>query len=250
MAQVPEGSTAVMARRVQPPDSLDLFCTPPWGTRALIEHVLKPLGFGAEGTRQAFYTMTALEPCAGHRHMADVLADHFKSVYAADVFDYGNLDAVASFVGHGADVLKIPEGGVDWVITNPPFRLGEEIARRALAVARVGVALLLRLQWIESDERWVLFQEHPLTAFAPFSGRLPMVEGRWDPEASTATGYAWFVWVKPSVADMLLNDVARERLILIPPSAKRVLTRRDDVARFALRGVLDAGAGPLFGSPA
>ena len=37
---VPSGSTAVMARRVEAPDSLDFFPTPPWATRALVEHVL------------------------------------------------------------------------------------------------------------------------------------------------------------------------------------------------------------------
>lgn len=33
-------STAVMARRVEPADSLDFFPTPPWATRAFCEHVM------------------------------------------------------------------------------------------------------------------------------------------------------------------------------------------------------------------
>jgi hypothetical protein len=31
----PKGFTSVMARRLEPPDALDFFCTPPWATRAL-----------------------------------------------------------------------------------------------------------------------------------------------------------------------------------------------------------------------
>lgn len=37
---IPRGSSAVMARRIEPPDSLDWFPTPPWATRALLELVL------------------------------------------------------------------------------------------------------------------------------------------------------------------------------------------------------------------
>jgi len=32
---------------------------------------------------------------------------------------------------------------------------------------------------------------------AQFSERVPMVRGRLDAKASTATGYAWVVWRKP-----------------------------------------------------
>jgi hypothetical protein len=240
---IPRGAGAVMAGRVEPPDSLDLFCTPPWGTRALIRHVLPAVGV----ERPRLEGMRAWDPCAGHRHMADVLAEAFVSVHATDVFDYGGLDAVGSFVGEGLDVVEPPAGGVDWIIGNPPFRLALEFAQRAIALAREGVALLLRIQWVESATRFDLFADHPLTAFAPFSGRLAMVKGRWNPEASTATGYAWFVWRRPDATAKLLNDVPVGRLILIPPGAERELTRPDDVARFAGRGVqLEAAAGPLF----
>ena len=33
-ASRPKGCTSVMARRLEPPDALDFFCTPPWATRA------------------------------------------------------------------------------------------------------------------------------------------------------------------------------------------------------------------------
>jgi hypothetical protein len=41
-----------------------------------------------------------------------------------------------------------------------------------------------------------LFSDRPPTAYAPFAERVPIVRGRWDPDASTATSYAWFVWHK------------------------------------------------------
>src|ERR671926_1773329 len=60
----PAGSTAVMACRREPPDSLDLFCTPPWATRALVHHVLGFAGAQPE---------TVWEPAAGYGHMVEVL---------------------------------------------------------------------------------------------------------------------------------------------------------------------------------
>lgn len=39
-------SHAVMAQRAEAHDSLDDFPTPPWATRALIEHVIWPSGAG------------------------------------------------------------------------------------------------------------------------------------------------------------------------------------------------------------
>jgi hypothetical protein len=69
-------SHAVMAQRIEPPDSPDDFPTPPWATRALIEHVF-------EG-KEELTTMTCLEPACGAGHMARVLGEYFGEVQAAD----------------------------------------------------------------------------------------------------------------------------------------------------------------------
>ena len=55
--------------------------------------------------------------------------------------------------------------------------------------------MLVRAQWVEGVERYEkLFRDQPPAVYAPFVERVPMVKGRWDPDASTATSYAWFVW--------------------------------------------------------
>ena len=38
-AQMPRGGVAVMNSRVEPADSRELFPTPPWATRALVEFI-------------------------------------------------------------------------------------------------------------------------------------------------------------------------------------------------------------------
>jgi hypothetical protein len=113
-------SHAVMAQRIEAADSPDDFPTPPWATRALIEHVL------CEKSHLA--RLTCLEPACGAGHMAKVLRDYFAEVKCSDAYDYG--------YGEMRDFLTFPyqTKSYDWVITNPPFRLGEEFVLKALKV--------------------------------------------------------------------------------------------------------------------
>ncbi len=213
----PKGSYAVMAERRDPTDSLDFFPTPPWATRALMEHVLSPNDFDGCDVHDA---------CAGEGHMAEVLREYFDEVHASDVRDYGMGYGVGSFVGDGADVYRLPERA-DWNIMNPPFKLGIDFARQALRQARIGTALLVRTSWLESSERYRLFAERPPTTVGVFSERVPMTKGRWDPEASTATSYVWITWKWPF---RVAGDKAD--LIWIPPGQRKALTKADDVERF------------------
>ena len=170
-------SHAVMAQRKEAKDSLDDFPTPPWATRALMEHVL-PMP-------QIFGPLTCLEPACGAGHMAKVLKEYFPIVHASDVHDYG--------YGHVEDFLVSTHqpGSIDWVITNPPFRLAEDFVVRSLEIARYGVAILARTVFIESVGRYRrIFEPNPPSIFAPYTERVPMVKGRLDRKASTATAYA------------------------------------------------------------
>lgn len=211
------GHTSVMAQRHEPPDSLDFFPTPPWATRALLKHVIPD----AKGK--------CWEPACGEGHMVAPLCEQFELVYASDVHDYGERQWVGSFVGIGPDVIHERfRDPVDWIITNPPFNLGVAFAMRALDKARCGVALLLRSVWLESKERYeAIFKHIPPHTVAIFSERVPMTKGRWEPDASTATSYAWFVWRMP------LGSNQETRLVWIPPGQRKALEHPNDRARFA-----------------
>jgi hypothetical protein len=192
-------SHAVMAQRVEARDSLDNFPTPPWATRALIEHAL--------GDKAALAKMTCLEPACGVGHMAKVLSEYFGEVQCADVHPYG--------YGEVGDYLAAPieTNSCDWIITNPPFKLAEEFVAKSRTIARRGVAILARTVFIESVGRYErLFSPHPPATFAQFVERVPMVKGRLDKKASTATGYAWFIWLN--------ENVSSTRVSWIPPCRK------------------------------
>ncbi len=193
-------SHAVMAQRGEPRESLDDFPTPPWATRALMEHVmLYPVD-----------AMSCLEPACGAGHMGFVLDEYFETVTMSDIVDRGagaQQDFLSTF--HAPDSF-------DWVITNPPFNRAEPFARRAFSVAKVGVALLVRTAFLEGVGRYKrLFDENPPRTVAQFVERVPMVKGRLSRTASTATSYAWLVWRRPLGG-------APSRLVWIPPCRKRL----------------------------
>jgi len=224
MALVAKGFTAVMAQRREPPAALDYFPTPPWATRALFRHVLPALSI--DTIDQVW------EPACGEGHMAAVIAEFARSqVTASDIYSYGYGTTPHDFL-HDAPLTK-----PDWIITNPPFSLACEFALRALDLASRGVAMLVRTQWIEGVGRYEkLFRDRPPTLYAPFVERVPMVKGRWDPNASTATAYAWFCWSRVS---------APSRIVWIPPGCRLGLTHSGDRRQFA-DWSLEPAAAPLL----
>ncbi len=192
-------SHAVMSQRHEDSRSLDDFPTPPWATRALMEYILD----------ESCKSMTCLEPACGAGHMARALKEYFNSVMAYDVHDYG-FGMQSDFTKNHRNI-----GVFDWVITNPPFRLAEEFVVNSLEIAHIGVAILARTVFIESVGRYNrIFQRTPPTYFAQFVERVPMVKGRLDPKASTATGYSWIVWDK--------RRKGNTELKWIPPCRRRL----------------------------
>lgn len=186
---LPTGGTAVMARRADGRDAADDFPTPSWPTRALWRRALPELGDLLRGS-------ILWEPCAGRLTMARPLAESGAIVFTSDLLDYG---APLDRVGRFQDLVpaQVAGGAVDWIVTNPPFVQADEMWLHAWEHARVGVAFLLRLSWLEGGGRWErIFYPGRMTFVCPFSERVPMVKGRLDRKASTATAYAWFVGLK------------------------------------------------------
>jgi hypothetical protein len=217
-------SHAVMAQRTEANDSPDDFPTPPWATRGLIEHIL--------GNKVSLRGQSCLEPACGAGHMAKVLKEYFDTVEAADAFYYGYAPI--------RDFLSYPyeTNAFDWVITNPPFRLAEEFVLRALMVARKGVAILARTVFLESTGRYeAIFRDMPPSKFAQFVERVPMVRGRLDKKATTATGYAWLVWEKQSTSE--------PRLMWIPP-CRKALERPNDYGAVGQKTLVSKPMQDLF----
>jgi hypothetical protein len=192
-----------MASRGEPSDSLDDFPTPPWAGRALIEHVLG----------DCWRNCTVWEPAANRGFLLRGLKDYFQAWYASDVCDYGAGFDVSDYL-----VDRAPQP-VDFIITNPPFNLAHAFIDKALKESTVGCAFLVRTAFLEGVNRYhSLWSRTPPAYVAQFVERVPMVKGRCDPEASTATNYCWVVWHhhRPAV-DTLMKWIPPCRMRLERP---------------------------------
>lgn len=204
-------STAVMQRRhkIEPPrpgdwkDSLDFYPTPAFATRALCEWII------TTRRHDDLKDLTVWEPACGEHHMTRPLAEYFRRVHATDVWIHQG--------GHLVEDFLFPSPRVeDWIITNPPFSLAKEFALAALGRCTRGVALLARIAFLEGSGRFIdLFDRMPPSDILQFVERVPMVKGRADREASSATAYAWVVWRKRLVG-------APTRFHWIAPCRKRL----------------------------
>jgi hypothetical protein len=221
----------VAQRRHEPPDSLDYFPTPPWAVRAFIHQL-----YGSAMLRQHHRIW---EPACGEGHMAAVMTEMGCNVHASDVFDYG-FGKVQDFLVPSTDCPA-----ADWIITNPPFNKALDFAYAALECptrkASRGVALLVRLNWVQGQAREALFRKHPLDRVLIYQDRVPMHKGRWEPQGSTATPYAWVIW-SGSMCQRVPAQFAT--LEFIPSGSKKRFLKPDDAHRFGAKR-----AAPLLEAP-
>ena len=135
---------------------LDPYWTPDEATRSLLEIERLP--------------HVIWEPAAGAGAISKVLRSAGHKVTSSDIARYDDFD-----LNFSADYLTAPAPhGVQAIITNPPFRLALQFAAKAIAEAPY-VALLLRLNFLESVERLVFFSKAPPARILVSSRRLPMM---------------------------------------------------------------------------
>lgn len=164
---------------------LDQYPTPEWQTKALLRRV--PI------------TGTVLEPCSGDRYLSKVIARTIeRPVITNDIdpkYDANHhLDATLPFLWSAV-------GNVDWVVTNPPFNVAMEILQRSYECARLGVAFLLRLSFLEPTEESkrgdVTYPERSEWLAAHPPAKL-IVLPRWkynaESKGTDSCTTAWMVW--------------------------------------------------------
>lgn len=197
-------SSAVMQQRSEPRDSLDDFPTPKWATRALCEFLRNDLA-------QPLDAMTCRELAANRGHMFKPLTEYFGYVEGFDVHDYGAGFPVADYL------FPVHLDMVDFTITNPPFRLAEQFIERMAMTSRRGYAVIVRSAFLEGVGRYErLFSVNSPDYVLQFTERVVMHKGKVTATGSTATAYAWLVWLKGPRAGSMPH------FGWIPPCRKRL----------------------------
>jgi hypothetical protein len=105
----------------------------------------------------------------------------------------------------------------------------EAFVRLALTRARRGVAMLVRLGFLETVGRYAMFtgQDRPVL-ICPFAERVPMQLGSWDPKLRSAAGYCLIVWARGRLSEDFHN--IEPILRPIPPGRRVTLSRASDMA--------------------
>ena len=117
----------------------------------------------------------------------------------ASGYEVVSSDLVARGYGEDRiDFLMEYQSRAPNVITNPPFKLAVPFVYKALDLTTGKVAMLLKIAFLEGQERAKLFKSSPLARVHVFSQRLAFVPGDSQPGRKLDGGgmmaFAWFVW--------------------------------------------------------
>lgn len=180
-------------------DKLDYYATP----TAEVINILKELDID-------FSNQTILEPCVGGGHMANGIDSYIITKYqtpeeiesvqciGTDIKDRGYTNDNWK-LEYGLDFFAddYPYDEADWIIMNPPYAVIEPFVIRALDIAKEGIIMLARLQFLEGSGRYSkIFVDNPPTDVYVYVDRIQCWKDGLKPEGSSAQAYAWFVWDK------------------------------------------------------
>ena len=167
----------------------DAYYTPPWQTALLLSH--QP----SSGR--------VVEPCCGDGASVRLLRGAGCAVTTGD-----SDPAVApDRVGCATDPAAYT--GADWSVTNPPYRMPvcRDIVTTAVAAARVGVAMLLRLTFLEPTRhrhpRGPWLADHPPDRMIV----MPRTSYTGDGKTDSVTT-AWLIWLR--------DGTDRDPVVLVP----------------------------------
>lgn len=184
----------------------DYYPTPPWATRALLEH-------------QEMDMTTIWEPAAGAGDMMKVFYEVSPTrVSGSDINprhrDIERLDFLSPL-----ENCNGPQA--DWIVTNPPFTLLDDFIRTAHQLTSYGTAFFCRLQALEGQARGEFFGICPPALVLVFSERVQGIAPQgFDLTKSSMTAYCWMVWRHDHKGDTAIR--------WIPNGTARRLTKEGD----------------------
>lgn len=115
-------------------------------------------------------------------------------------YDVKSTDLIYRDYGEGnVDFLENTESFDGDIVTNPPYAKALEFVVKALDTVTDGhrVAMLLRLQFLESKSRKALFDVAPPKYVYVSTRRIKCAKnGDFDAMGASAQAYAWFIWEK------------------------------------------------------
>lgn len=158
------------------------------------------------------------ECASGENHLANVFKQYGHNVRTSDIVHRTPSTEVLDF-------LSCRKKWSGDIITNPPFQNCLEFVKKALSLVSEGhkVAMFLRLQFLESMERWEFFEENPPKVVYVSSKRIKCgKDGNFNSEMSSIQCYAWFVWEKGYKGNTTLSWINHGEDIKVCPKVGKV----------------------------
>lgn len=173
-------------------------------TKLLLKHLQSgtDVGFYRKHNINSNSLINILEPCAGQRHISKVLANNGYNITSTDITDVSDpededdvLDCTKEkYWEYRAISISNTCYMYDWVITNPPYKEAEKIIPLAYKYAKKGIAMLLRLSYLEPTKNRAEFLKNtPLTKLIVVN---PRPRFRSDTNSTDSVTSAWFIWEK------------------------------------------------------
>jgi len=158
-------------------DKIDFYQTPRWCTEKLLE-------------RENF-SGSILEPCSGAGAISKMLEGKWFVVNSQDIRTDESV-----YWEKWLDFF-LDNTNTDNIITNPPYFCAKDFIVKALSVSNKKVAMLLKLCFLESVDRYEFFRNTPLKKVYVFCKRITMYpEWAEVPKNSGTIAYAWYIWEK------------------------------------------------------
>ncbi len=131
------------------------------------------------------------EPACGDGAISKILRGAGYETVDSDLIDRGYGET-------GIDFLMEWRARAPNIVTNPPFKLAVPFVQQSLRLTTGKVAMLLKIAFLEGQERAGLFASSPLARVLVFSRRLAFVPGGSLPSRKLDGGgmmaFAWFIW--------------------------------------------------------
>ena len=124
----------------------DFYPTPPEATIALMRFLSLEAG------------TKIWEPACGENHMVNAM------------LSAGDYTVIGTDIQSGDDFLSCAPKDCDWIITNPPFSIADDFAKRCMDLKKP-FALLLKSQYFHAKKRLGLFEQHQPEYILPLTWR-------------------------------------------------------------------------------
>ena len=184
-------------------EALDYYATPPQE----VTNILKTMGL--EITAQDY----VLDPACGGGHMMKGIVDYFPKVQLVGtdikdrttqlIKDLKENTNSTYYYGKEYDFLsdEYPVKECDYIIMNPPFSIIIPFVQHSLDIAKKGVLMFGRLQFLESVARYEkIFIDNPPTDVWVYVDRVACYKnGDFSTKPSSVQAYAWFYWDKEKI---------------------------------------------------